>query len=308
MKKTLFQMIEKFADDDKNFIFIKAEMGYLPEYQEKFPNQYLDVGIAEQNMIGVAAGMALQGYHPMVYSIVNFTTMRCLEQIRHNIAYHNLNIKIVSCGQGFDYGSLGPTHHATEDIAIMRALPNMTIFCPADSIETRAALMEAMRISTPCYLRLGSGGEKNLHNKVLENYTIGKILPLIEGDDIVILSSGSIISEALLAAREMNNQNIHVGVYSVLTIKPIDADFIREKAKKARLILTVEEHSIIGGLGSAVSEVLSEMLNKNCKFKRVGVEDTFSYEVGKQQYLREFYKLNAGSIEREIMILLENLQ
>lgn len=301
MKATFFKMIENIARETSEFQFIKADTAYMADYQKNFPNQYLDVGIAEQNMIGVAAGMALEGFVPMVYSIVNFTTMRCLEQIRVNIAYHNLNVKIVSCGQGFDYGSLGATHHATEDLALMRAIPNITVFCPCDPIETEAVIRSAMKTQGPTYVRLGHGGETCLHKAPLQNYEVGKALQLLAGEEVIVCVTGSIAADVLAAAISINAMGYDVGVYSFPTVKPIDKEFILEKNRTAKLILSVEEHSIIGGLGSAIAEVIAEAPKGRALFQRVGLNDTFSYEIGKRPYLKEYYGMDAEAIKAKII-------
>jgi transketolase len=226
MKKAFFNTLYELAEFNPNVQFIKGDTAYIPEYQAAFPDQYLDVGIAEQNMIGVAAGMALEGKIPFTYSIVNFATMRCLEQIRNDIAYHNLNVNIVSCGVGFDYGPLGASHHATEDIAIMRAIPNMTIFSPCDPVETIAVTKAAFGLDGPCWIRNGHGNEPVLHAGEIAKFQIGKAYALRPGTDVAIFVTGSIAADVLEAARDLGLQGYDVGVYSFPTIKPIDMDLI----------------------------------------------------------------------------------
>ena len=296
MKKTFFDWIKKIAKDHPEFIFVKGDTAYIPDFQAAFPNQYLDVGIAEQNMTGVAAGMALEGKVPFTYSIINFTTMRCLEQIRNDIAYHNLNVKIVSCGQGFDYGPLGATHHATEDISIMRALPNMKVFCPCDPIEAEACFDTAFEIQGPCFIRHGHGGEPILHKNEIGKWIVGKAYELIEGSEVAIFVSGSIAREAMEAAERMKKEGIDVGVYSFPSIKPIDERLILEMLQTAKLIITVEEHTKIGGFGGAVAEVISEAPAHKCKFNRIGINDTFSHEIGSRDYLKEYYGIGVSAI------------
>lgn len=300
MKAAFFATLYNLASQNFRIQFIKGDTAYVPDFQNAFPQQYLDVGIAEQNMIGIAAGMAKEGLIPFTYSIVNFATMRCLEQIRNNIAYHNLNVKIVSCGAGFDYGALGATHHATEDLAIMRAMPNMTIFSPCDPTETRAVTQAALNLDGPCFIRNGHGNEVILHKDDLKKFTIGKAYSLLEGKEVAIFATGSIAEEALNAARILNADGYFIGVYSFPTIKPIDKDLILEKAETARLIITLEEHSIIGGLGSAVAEIIAEVPLKQALLHRIGVPDTFATVVGSRSYLKEVYGINALKIESDI--------
>ncbi len=303
MKATFFKTLYELAEQDSQIQFIKGDTAYVPDFQNAFPKQYLDVGIAEQNMIGIAAGMAKEGMIPFTYSIVNFATMRCLEQIRNDVAYHNLNVKIVSCGQGFDYGSLGATHHATEDLAIMRVIPDMVIFCPCDPVETAAVVKAAAAFQGPCFIRNGHGGEPVLHSHGLKDFQIGKAYPLLEGQDILLLASGSIANDAVLAAQKLRRQGFDVGVYSFPTVKPLDQEFIRAALASARLIVTVEEHSVIGGFGSAVAELVSEVTDKKARFKRIGIQDTFSHEIGSREYLKNYYKIGHQAIEQTIQSL-----
>ncbi len=301
MKKTFFQTLYGMAGENPDLVFIKGDTAYIPDFQKQYPGQYLDVGIAEQNMIGVAAGMALEGKLPVTYSIVNFATMRCLEQIRDDIAYHNLNVKIVSCGQGLDYGTLGATHHATEDLAIMRAMPNMTVFCPCDPIETAAVMEAAMGLKSPCFIRNGHGGEKNLHKGPVRRLEVGKALPLVEGSDIVLCATGSIAGDAYKAAEELRGKGYDAGLYSFPTVKPVDRAFLFERMDTARLIVSVEEHSIIGGLGSAIAEVMAEAGPHKALFKRVGIRDTFTDEIGSREYLKHYYGIDAEGIAAAVL-------
>lgn len=300
MKATFFKELYELARQDARVQFIKGDTAYVPDYQTAFPNQYLDVGIAEQNMIGVAAGMAKEGLIPFTYSIVNFASMRCLEQIRNDIAYHNLNIKVVACGAGFDYGALGATHHATEDIAIMRAMPNMVVFSPCDAYETSAIVKAAKKMVGPCFIRNGHGGEKLLHKGELENFETGKAYRLVPGDEVIICATGSIAEEAVNAAQTLRKDGIDVGVYSFPTIKPIDKELILTKSISAKLIVTVEEHNVIGGLGSAVAEIIAENPKSVAVLHRIGIHDTFATVVGSRDFLKKTYKIDAMAIEEAI--------
>ncbi len=300
MKKTFFDWIKRTAKEHSEFVIVKGDTAYIPEYQSEFPNQYLDVGIAEQNMTGVAAGLALEGKIPFTYSIINFATMRCLEQIRNDVAYHNLNVKIVSCGQGFDYGPLGATHHATEDIAIMRAMPDMKVFCPCDPVEAEACFDAAFEAQGPCFIRNGHGGEPVLHKKAIGKLIIGKAYELIEGTDVALFVCGSIAKEAMEAAEQLKREGIDVGVYSFPSVKPIDERFILEKLKTSKLIVTVEEHNKVAGFGGAVAEVISEAPEHSCKFRRIGINDTFSHEIGSRDYLKNYYDIGTQAIINKV--------
>lgn len=300
MKNAFFKTLYELTGEDPRIQFVKSDMAYIPDFQNAFPEHYLDVGIAEQNMIGIAAGMAKEGMMPFTYSIVNFATMRCLEQIRDDIAYHNLNVKIISCGQGFDYGALGTTHHATEDLAIMRVIPDMVVFCPCDPVETVAVVKAAAAFQGPCFIRNGLGGEPVLHEGNLKDFQIGKSYPLLDGQDILLLVSGSIANDAVLAALQLRKQGFDVGVYSFPTVKPLDSEFICSALNSARLIVTVEEHSVIGGFGGAVAEFIAEAPEKKARFKRIGIQDMFSHEIGSKEYLKHYYKIGAQSIEEAV--------
>ncbi len=296
MKKMFFSTLTDLARSDSRVQFIKSDTAYVPDFQREFPNQYLDVGIAEQNMIGIAAGMALEGLHPFTYSIVNFAVMRCLEQIRNDIAYHRLPVTVVSCGAGFDYGALGHTHHATEDLALMRSMPEMTVFSPCDPWETQAVTLAAFSMDGPSFIRNGHGGEPRLHTGPLDNFKVGKAYALREGGgDVVFFTTGSIAYQALLAADELERDGIDAGVWSFPTVKPIDRELILEKAGTARLVVTLEEHSVIGGLGGAVAEVMSER-PEGAALMRLGVPDAFAGVVGSPGYLRRFYGLDGPSV------------
>jgi len=300
MKATFFKELYELAKQDERVQFIKGDTAYVPDYQQAFPNQYLDVGIAEQNMIGVAAGMAKEGLIPFTYSIVNFASMRCLEQIRNDIAYHNLNVKVVACGAGFDYGALGATHHATEDIAIMRAMPNMTVFSPCDAYETAAVVRAAKEMEGPCFIRNGHGGEALLHEGELKDFAIGRAYQLLAGDEVAVLATGSIAEDAVNAAKTLQKEGIDVGVYSFPTIKPIDKELILAQAKTAKLIVTVEEHNIIGGLGSAVAEIMAEIPQCSAVLYRIGIRDTFAKVVGSRNFLKKTYQIDAEAIATAI--------
>ncbi len=306
MKKAFFNTLYELAKENPNLQFIKGDTAYIPEYQAAFPNQYLDVGIAEQNMIGIAAGMALEGKIPFTYSIVNFATMRCLEQIRNDVAYHNLNVKIISCGVGFDYGALGATHHATEDLAIMRALPNIVVFSPCDPIETIAVTKAAFAFNGPCFIRNGHGGEPVLHKSLLDNFEVGKAICLKEGGDVVIFVTGSIANDALQGAEILESKKISTGVYSFPTVKPIDKDLIISCAETASLIITVEEHTVVGGFGSSVAEVIAERPSCKAKFKRVGINDVFTSEIGTREYQKSFYSIDGIAIANIALSILNH--
>lgn len=297
MRSAFIKELFEIAEIDKSTFLLIGDLGYgvVEEFKDRFPEQFLNAGISEQNMTSVAAGMALEGRTVFTYSIGNFNTMRCLEQIRNDCAYHEADVKIVSVGAGFVYGSMGMSHHATEDIAIMRALPNVTVFSPADPYEAARVTQLAFETKGTCYLRLGKGNDVNIHTEA-KNFDLGEALEVIKGDEICIFSTGAVSIEAMNAAIDLNQQGISTALYSFPSIKPIDEDLIRKCKKKYRYIITVEEHNIIGGFGSAVSEILAEENYGNAILKRIGIRDVYSSVVGNQQYLREYYGISSSKI------------
>lgn len=298
MRNNLIKVVCEEAIKDPNLVFVTADLGFnvLNPFFEKFPKQYVNVGIAEQNMTSVAAGLALEGKKVFTYSIGSFSTLRCLEQIRNDVCYHNLDVKIVALAAGFAYGSLGMSHHATEDIAVMKSLPNMTVFSPCDPIETRAVTKAAISLKTPCYIRLGRGGEPDIHDEEIDDLIIGKAYKLFDGEDGCIFSTGAITIEAKKAVEKLMGKGIKVALYSFPTIKPIDKDVIIKCSKKYKSIVVVEEHQKIGGLASSVADVLSELNDDHALIRRVGMDDEYTSIVGSTEYLRKQYKMDCDSI------------
>ena len=301
MRDTFVRTLVKLAKEDKNIELVTGDLGFgvLKPFWEQCPDQFTNAGIAEQNMTSMAAGMALEGKNVFTYSIGNFPTLRCLEQIRNDCAYHNANVKIVCIGGGFVYGPLGMSHHATEDLAVMRSLPNVLVLAPADLVEAEECTKALAKYQGTAYLRLGRGGEKRIHNK-LENFQIGKAIKVYDGKNIAIFSTGAIFEEVTAAYYELKQQGYSPAVYTFPTVKPIDRDVIEEISRGFDLIVTVEEHNIVGGFGSAVAEVMAEMNNKKARLVRIGIKDEYSIRVGNQKYLRHQYGIDAEAIVRVI--------
>lgn len=301
MRDTFVKTLIEEAKEDKNIELITGDLGFgvLKPFFEQLPNQFTNAGIAEQSMTGIAAGMALCGKTVFTYSIGNFPTLRCLEQIRNDCAYPHANVKIVCVGGGFVYGSLGMSHQATEDIAIMRALPNVTVICPGDLVEAAEATKAIAHLPGTVYLRLGRGGEKRIHDKI-DNFQIGKAIKIQDAKTdckikIALFSTGAILDEATDATRELENIGIGVEEYSFHTVKPIDKKVILDCAKKYDYIVTVEEHNIIGGFASAVSEVITDS-NENVRLIKIGLNDEYCSKVGNQKYLRVQYGMTSENI------------
>ena len=307
MRDAFTRALMREAAKDPKLTLVTGDLGFgvLKPFWETYPDQFVNAGIAEQAMTGLAAGLAMTGRTVLTYSIGNFPTLRCIEQIRNDCAYHNANVKVVCVGGGFVYGSLGMSHHATEDMAILRALPGVTVFTPGDPAEVEAIV--PVMLSTPgtCYLRLGRGGEPTLHEKPIEGWTAPKALTLRQGTDVALLSAGGILTQTVQAAQLLADKGVSAEVVSFPCIKPIDKEKIAELAQRFRHIVTVEEHSIVGGFGGAVSEVLAET-GSPCRLHRIGMEDVYSTIVGTQQYLREKYEMDGAAIcERALAWLAE---
>lgn len=301
MRDTFVKTLIDLAKKDKNIELITGDLGFgvLKPFWEELPDQFTNIGIAEQNMTTVAAGMALEGKTVFTYSIGNFPTLRCLEQIRNDCAYHNANVKIVCVGGGFVYGSLGMSHQATEDLAILRALPDVVVMAPADLVEDEEATKAIAAYQGTCYLRLGRGGEKRIHESI-DNFQIGKAIKVKDGEKAAIFSTGAIFEEVNKAYDLLREKGISPAVYTFPTVKPIDKEVIDQCSEEFDLIVTCEEHNIAGGFGSAVAEVMAEKRNRKAALLRIGINDTYATIVGNQQYLRDQYGLSAEKIAERI--------
>lgn len=301
MRDTFVRTLVELAKENKNIELVTGDLGFgvLKPYYETVPDQFTNAGIAEQNMTSMAAGMALSGKTVFTYSIGNFPTLRCLEQIRNDCAYHNANVKVVCVGGGFVYGSLGMSHQATEDIAILRALPDVVVMAPADLVEAAECTKALVDYPGTAYLRLGRGGEKRIHDHI-ENFQIGKAIKVKDGERVAILSTGAIFEEVVGAYDILKEKGYNPAVYTFPTVKPIDSELIKEIAKDFDMIVTCEEHNIIGGFGSAVAEVMAEMKQKKAYLVRVGLNDEYSIKVGNQKYLRAQYGMAADQIAEKI--------
>lgn len=299
MRKAFINTLMNQAKLDDKIWLLVADVGFnlVEPFQQEFPDRFINVGIAEQAMIGIASGLAMQGKKVFCYSLGNFPTLRCLEQIRNDVCYHNLDVKIVSSGAGLTYGTLGSSHHATEDIAVMRALPNMIIESPCDLFETELAAKSMCDMSNPFYLRLTRASDEILyqHNS---DFEVGKARRLQNGKDIAFLMHSGIVEEVMGAVKLLENEQLDCSVYSVHTIKPIDINAVYEVSMH-KLIVVVEEHNVIGGLGSAVAEVLA-CNGCGVKFKIIGIPDKFIKEVGSQQYLRKLVGLTSEDIANKV--------
>lgn len=300
MREGVLKAVHKYMKENDNSYFLVGDLGYhaVEEIERDFPKRFLDVGIAEQNMIGMAAGLAIDGNRVFVYSIIPFLTMRCYEQIRNDLCYHNLDVVLIGAGAGLDYGILGPTHFALEDIGIMRILPKMTVFSPADETEAVLGIEALSTHHGPVYVRTGGRKEPIIFDKPYE-FQFGKCVRVREGKRIVIVSTGTIMSEVEEAAESLNSEGIETGVINCHTLSPFDVELVRGISKQAELIVTVEEHFINGGLGSAIAEVIAR--EGKTKQLIIGVDNReFVHEIGSRKYLREKLGITASSIVKKI--------
>ena len=299
MRTAFIETLLELAEQDDRIWLLTGDLGFsvLEPFVKLFPDRFVNMGVAEQNMTGVAAGLALEGKIVFTYSIANFPVMRCLEQIRNDVCYHNLNVKIVAVGGGVAYGAAGYTHFAVEDLAVMRAMPNMTVIAPGDPTEAGLATRAIKELDGPGYLRLGKARETCVY-QTQPLFKIGKAITVREGNDITLISTGGILGEVLSAAEQLALQ-FQTRVLSMPTVKPLDQDAVRKAADETKLIVTVEEHSKIGGLGDAVAEILI-MERFNCKVLKLALDNTLHSNVGSQNFLRPLFSLDAAGIARAV--------
>jgi transketolase len=307
MRKTFVDELTVLANVDERIYTLAANMGYgvFDEFEKQFSNRYSDVGIAENLMMGTAAGLATTGKQVWVYSFAPFVTGRPFETVRDTICFHNLDVKIISTASGMSYGPLGFSHHATEDIALMRSLPNMHVISPADPIETSAAIKFANQFTGPVYIRLQRSGDPNFNTS--QDIDITKPIELPGyGNDVTIIGTGAIVEEGLKAAEVLQEQGVNTTVFSVPMIKPLPATKLLEIISKSKILVSVEEHQLNGGFTSAISELINDNLDKlpvGFKHIRIGINDEFTSIVGGHSYLKGQYKVDSNAIVEKVLEL-----
>lgn len=287
MRTAFIQTLIESAERDRRIWLLTGDLGFsvLEPFAAAYPERYVNVGVAEQNMAGIAAGIAHSGNVVFIYSIANFPTFRCLEQIRNDICSPGLDVRVVSVGGGLCYGTAGYTHHGVEDIAIMRALPGMAVVAPGDPAETALATRALTTRKGPAYLRLGKAGEPRVHEGE-PDFAIGRAIVLRPGSDVTLVATGSSLRPALDAALELEREDgLSVRVISMHTIKPLDVETLLVAARETRCIVSIEEHSQIGGLGSAIADALSCRPERETRLGRIALPDQSLDEVGSQAYL-----------------------
>ncbi|MTI71517.1 MAG: transketolase family protein [Firmicutes bacterium] len=298
------EALKELAKENENVVVFDADLSKstrTAKFKEVCPERFINVGIAEQNLIGTAAGLSTTGKIPFASTFAMFASGRAFEIIRNSVAYPKLNVKIAATHAGITVGEDGASHQSVEDISLMRSIPNMTVLNPADFFEAKKAVFKAAEYKGPVYIRLGRGKVPRIYNEDY-NFEIGKGDLLKEGKDVTIIATGMMVSKALEAREKLLKEGIEARVINIHTIKPIDKDIIIKAAKETKAIVTAEEHSIIGGLGSAVTEVVSE--NAPIKVKRVGIKDVFG-ESGKADELIEKYGLTADNLTKEVKEVLK---
>lgn len=290
--KTLLELIAKGHD----IHLLTADLGFglFNPFMENYPDRFTNMGVAEANMIGIAAGMAMRGKRVYCYSMVPFLIFRTLDQIRSDLCGMHLPVTLIGVGGGLFYGLEGMTHHAIEDIAIARALPGLTLFAPGDPLECRSLVEETVRLDGPCYLRLGGNNDPVVHNGN-QAIVAGKMAAIHEEGEAAIIANGAMLPRAKNAVEMLSEEGIHCRLYSLHTLKPLDEEMIRNIATECRCIVTVEEHSLINGIGTAVSEVLFDAHYRG-NFKKLGLPDEYCKQLGDREWLRDNYNLRPGDI------------
>lgn len=297
MRTEFIDRLTELAESDPRIMLVTGDLGFgvLDAFSRKLPRQFLNVGVAEQNMTAVATGLALEGYITFTYSIGNFPTLRCLEQIRNDACYHEANVKIVSVGGGFSYGQLGMSHHATEDLSIMRALPGTTLFAPGSGFEAVAVADAAVAVPGPAYIRLERGSPDFVDDSAVP-FRTGQARLLRRGRALALIASGGILAEVVLAAEDLASSGIDAAVLSVNCLKPLDEQSIVDVVRGARCVMTIEENTVVGGLGAAVAECCLEAGVVPKAFRRLGIRDRYTSVVGDQQYLRAAVGIDRAGI------------
>lgn len=302
MRNAFASELTSIATQNKDVVLLSGDIGnkLFDKYKEAAPKRFFNCGVAEANMISAAAGMAMCGLRPVAYTITPFITSRCYEQIKIDLCYHNVPVVVVGVGAGLSYASLGATHQSCEDIAILRVLPHMTVLCPGDAHEVRAALREALKIDGPVYIRLGKKGEPLVHPAEPE-FKVGKGIVVKEGSDVCILSTGNMLPTAVECGEELARQSISTRVVSFHTVKPLDEQLLTEAFARYSMVVTLEEHALAGGLGGSIAEWQSDRIGLKARLLRFGTADEYLHESGNQKHVRQYFGLTRDRIVSRIV-------
>ncbi|MEA4812310.1 MAG: transketolase C-terminal domain-containing protein [Anaerolineaceae bacterium] len=294
------------AANDPRIVVLTADLAKstkIGTFMSQFPDRFYNVGIAEQNQFGIAAGMAKCGLIPFTSSFAIFNACRALDQVHTDICYQNLNVKMIASHAGTSFGQAGSTHHSIADVSIVRSLPNLTVIVPADGMETSCAVQAAVEHDGPFYIRINRGFDQSVYENNDYGFEVGKAVQLMDGSDATIIACGSAVFQAVQAARELQADGVNVRVLDMHTIKPIDREAIKSAVHDTRRIITAEDHTIVGGLGGAVAEVIAE-LGMGCAFKRLGMQDKFS-PIGYHEDLMSYHQLDAVGMAAAVRDLLK---
>ncbi|MGC8694749.1 MAG: transketolase family protein [Candidatus Micrarchaeia archaeon] len=305
MRKAFVRKLTELVSKNRDVYLLTGDLGFsvFDEFKEKFPDNYINVGLSEANMVGMAAGMAIESKQVFVYSIIPFVTFRVLEQIRNDLCEQNLPVKIVGVGEGLTYATEGPTHHAIDDIGVMTSLPNITVLSPSDPIEVYTLTEQSIDLASPVYMRLGRSGEEIINN-INANIKIGKGNIIKDGKDIAIISTGNMVYNAIKVSEIIEKYGIKATVVSMHTIKPLDEDLLKKIGNEFNNVFVLEEHILSSGLGSKIAFFLSkEHIFTNLYF--LGLPDEFVKINGKQEFLRKLYGLDINAIAQKIIITLK---
>ena len=302
MRRTALDMVYELAREDERVVFIGSDLGAgtMDVFRDEMPDRFFMEGVSEQNLIGMAAGLAMEGFIPYVNTIATFITRRCYEQLAVDLCLHNLPVKLIANGGGLVYAPLGPTHLAIEDMAILRALPRMSIFAPCDREEMTRLVPQTLDMTGPCYIRLAKGGDEVV-SEAERGFEIGKAIQMRKPGKVLIIGTGITTTRALHAAEELEGQGIDCGVLHMHTVKPLDEAAILSQLDGVELLVTVEEHTLVGGLGSAVGDLLLDKApNAVSRLVRLGIPDIFADKYGTQDELLEYYGLQGFQIAQRI--------
>lgn len=306
MRDAFVTQLCRIAETDSDLILLTADLGFgvLDDFRERFPRQFINVGVAEQNMAGIAAGLALEGYKVYAYSIANFTTLRCLEQIRNDICYHDANVTLVSVGAGFSYGQLGVSHFATEDLAILRALPNLKVVVPSDPWEAADLVPQLHSIQGPKFVRIDKSSAGAEPGGAVVKLGEGRVL--VGGEDVTIIGVGGVLSEAVKASALLGREGVSARVIALNTIKPLDREIIKKACEETGRLVVLEEHVASGGAHGAISEFLLEQGLHPSIYLPLNIGDEYPTIVGDQNFLRRHYKLDSRSIFERVLAALNS--
>lgn len=301
MRNAFAQQITALAQQDPRVVVLSGDIGnrLFDDLKAKCPDRFFNCGVAEANMIGMAAGLALSGLRPVCYTITPFLTYRCLEQIRVDLCYHHVPVVLVGTGSGLSYASLGATHHSCEEMGMLRLLPHLTVAAPADAWEVRASLRAALQSQDPVYLRIGKKGEPNVHSAE-PAFAFGQAIPLRPGNDVAILAAGTVLPIGLATAETLAKDGISASVYSFHSLKPLDTATLADVFQRCRVVATLEEHSILGGLGGSVAEWLADQSQPKARLIRCGTPDEFLHLTCEQEEAREHFGLTPVALSQRL--------